>query len=243
MRIITAANERYFGPITPYLNSLSVHSQVPATLVCVGDRQLEYADIQSVQLSRNLNSGAPRETESPQHGAWLQVVQGSADEVCIFTDGDIIMQRPFNYDELNYLSDLDGNTVACGYNSGPGETLTDEARRLYPHVGMDALARVFGKVDTIPCYNIGVIAARRSVFQRIYHEYMSWWELVSDAFGHAARQQWLVCWVMHELGLNVDITPYSLHANGHYGMPPGCRYGHDNLLYSGEQLVLFRHKL
>ena len=243
MRIITAANERYFGPITPYLNSLSLHSRFPVNLVCVGDRLLDYPGITAVQLPRSMNRGAPHETESPQHGAWLQVIDGDPGEVCIFTDGDIIMQRPFADGELDYLADLDEDTVACGYNSGPGEMLTDEARRLFPRVEMSALARVFGPVHTIPCYNIGVIAARRSVFQRIYHEYMSWWDLVTDAFGHAARQQWLVCWVMHEIGLKVDITPYSLHANGHYGMPPGCRYGHDNLLYSGEQLVLFRHKL
>lgn len=241
MRIITAANERYFGHITPYLDTIAKYSQVPATLVCVGDKVLRHPGVSSVQLPRTMNIGAPPETESPQHGAWLQVVPGNPDDVCIFTDGDITLQRPFTDEELDDLADV-GDRVFCGINSKIGETLADEAARLFPRVPIDRLARVFGPIHDIFSFNIGVIVAKRSTFQAIYTEYMSWWDIVTEALGHAARQQWLVNWVIDQLDIPISVTPYSFHANGHYGVPPGCRYD-NGLLYHRQNLVLFRHKL
>jgi hypothetical protein len=246
-RIVTASNAGYIERIKPYLESLSRHSQIPATLVCVGDFVFDphLPGVDSVMLTRQENYGAPLDTESPQHGAWLQVVPGEPDDVAIFTDGDIVMQRPFSARELDWLASLDDNTIAAGYNSGPDETLAVEGARLFPRFPLEAIGRRFDAVDifTTPCYNIGVMAARRSVYQRIYDAYMPLWETVSEAFGHMARQQWLVCYVIAALGIRVDVTPYSWHANGHYGMPPGCRYGPGGLLYAGDDVVLMRHKL
>jgi hypothetical protein len=241
MRIVTASNERYWGKIQPYLDSLRANSQLPATLVCVGDRHDPFSTIPTVLLPRCKNLGAPLETESPQHGSFLQVLDGPADEVLIFTDGDIIMQRPFTEPELAWLDTLPDNTVYAGYNSGPDETLTVEAGRLFPKAPLEQIGRLFGLMDR-PCYNIGVFVARRTTYRAIYDGYMKHWQLACEAFGHMARQQWLVCWTIHKLGINVQVTPYSFHANGHYGMPAGCHYK-DGQLFAGEELVLMRHKL
>jgi hypothetical protein len=240
-RLVTAANERYWGRIDAYLRSLHANSQLPATLVCVGDRHNPFSPIETVTLPRVLNQGAPTETESPQHGSFLQVLSGPDDEVIIFTDGDIIMQRPFSAAELAFFDSLDDHTVAAGWNSGPDETLAIEAARLFPRFGLDQIGARLGYMDR-PCYNIGVFAARRDTYRRIYAEYMRYWTLACEAFGHAARQQWLVCNTLHRLGIAVKVTPYSLHANGHYGMPPGCLYA-DGLLYHGNEVVCLRHKL
>ncbi len=131
-------------------------------------------------------------------------------------------------------------TVALGYNSGPGETLLDEARRLFPKVAEAELGQHW-KV-TAPCYNIGVLAARRSTLQAIYERYLRDWEAVSAYLGHAARQQWLVCHTIAELGLCVQAPGYGWHANGHYGVPPGVSYANGLVMYEGAP-VLFRHKL
>jgi hypothetical protein len=242
-RLITAANARYIMRIMPYLGSLSANSQIPATLVCVGNfiSYPHLPNINSVILPHSENYGAPSETECPQHGAFLQVIDGPDDEVLIFTDGDIIMQRPFTEQELTWLENLPADTVAAGYNSGPDETLAVEAGRLFPRFGLDQIGARLGYMDR-PCFNIGVIAARRRTWQRIYTEYMTRWQLVTEAFGHPARQQWLVVNTIHRLGIRVEVTPYSLHANGHYGMPPGCYY-RGGVLYAGEEVVCLRHKL
>jgi hypothetical protein len=245
MQIVTSSNAGYILKMRPYLESLSKNSQVPATVVCVGDFIFDphLPGIDSVTLPRSLNHGAPVETECAQHGSWLQVVPGEPDDLVIYTDGDIILQRPFTHAELDWLADLPDNVIALGYNSGPQETLAVEAQRLQPRVTMDQLAVRLGEIAiTAPCYNIGVMAARRSTYQRIYDAYMPLWRLACDAFGHAARQQWLFCYLLAKLGVKVEVTPYSFHANGHYGTPPGCLYA-DGLLYSGNDVVLFRHRL
>lgn len=241
-KIVTACNSRWFGRILPYLDSLKAHSQIPPVLVTVGFNAT-YPGVETVELPRSENAGAPIESESPQHGSWLKVVEGKPDDIVIFTDGDIVVQRPFTQDEIKWLFALPENTVACGYNSGPAETLTVEAGRLFPRFPIDSIGARFGlDLDKTPCYNIGVIAARRSTFQRIYDAYMPLWKLATDALAHPARQQWLVCVVFALLGLQVKVTPYSFHANGHYGIPPGCIYA-DGSLYHGNELVLFRHRL
>ena len=245
MRIITAANPRYYGAIQPYIDSLNRYSQIPVTLVCVTNNILYGGTIlnpaKPVRLSPADNYGAPVETECPQHGAWLQAVDGPEDEVCIFTDGDIILQRAFTDSEMDWLANWPADAVGMGYNSGPAETLAVEAGRLFPRVTLEALAAVFGDLSR-PCYNIAVFIARRATFRRIYEQYKRGWLTVTDAFGHPARQQWLVVHSVHTLGLPVIVTPYSFHANGHYGIPPGCNY-RDGQLYWNDELVAFRHKL
>ncbi len=240
-RLLTASNQRYFERIRPYLESLAKHSQISATLIAVGDDRMPKCPVEQVNLPRVYNRGAPAETESPQHGAWLNVVDGPADEVIIFTDGDIIAQRPFSDLELSMIEDVDEGELMAGYNSGPSETLAIEAGRLQPRFQLEKIGARMGLLDR-PCFNIGVVVGRRATFQRIYDEYMKHWQVVSDAFGHPARQQWLVVWTAHRLGMAFCVTPYSFHANGHYGVPPGCIYA-DGGLYYGNELVLFRHKL
>ncbi len=102
IHLITATNGRYLEHMRPYLDSIEQCSQVPATLVCVGFRPPEghwargYRRIALAWLAHEANYGAPGETESPQHGAWLKAVEGISADVCIFTDGDLVMQRPFS---------------------------------------------------------------------------------------------------------------------------------------------------
>lgn len=241
MKLITACNEGYYRRIVPYLQSLQAHLDFEAILVTVGFEP-EYCPISHVFISRAQNAGAPYETECPQHGAFLQVIDGPDDETLVFTDGDIILQRPLSLAEQTMLENL-GDAVTCGWNSGPNETLMVEAARLYPRVTpLELSGRMGDMVNTAPCYNIGVIGAKRRTWRRIYGAYMPLWDVVTKAFGHPARQQWLVNYVIHKLGIAVRLMPYSLHANGHYGIPPGVEL-RDGLAYYQGDLVAFRHKL
>src|SRR6185369_2330626 len=76
--------------------------------------------------------GAPERTYSLQHGAFLEYVCGHPDDILIYTDGDIIMQRPPSEPERVLFEKLPPNVVLAGYNSGPYETLGLEASRLSP---------------------------------------------------------------------------------------------------------------
>ena len=242
IRLVTACNAGYLGRMAPYLDSLRQSADFPVTLVSVGF-EATYPGIECVMLPRLLNQGAPVETESPQHGSFLQVMSGDDDETLIFTDGDIIMQRALTLQEWAWLEEFPAGQVSCGWNSGPDETLEVEAARLFPRVTMDQLAGRLGSiVREAPCYNIGVFAAHRQTYRRIYEAYMPLWKIATDAFQHPARQQWLVNYVIATLGIPVIRMEYSFHANGHYGLPPGVEIRNGTALYQGE-VVAFRHRL
>lgn len=241
MRLITACNAGWFGHILPYLDSLKANADFQATLVTVGFEG-SYPGVECVPLTRVQNAGAPIETESPQHGSFLQVLHGDDDELLIFTDGDIILQRPLTLQEHDWLKSIPPGAVSCGWNSGPDETMEVEANRLFPRVTMEQLEGRLGSIArTAPCRNIGVFAARRATYRRIYETYMPLWKIATDAFQHPARQQWLVNYVIAALEIPVVHMGYSFHANGHYGLPPGVMLN-GTAYYNGE-IVAFRHRL
>ena len=242
MRLITACNAGWFGKILPYLDSLKQNADFPATLISVGFEGA-YPGVDCALLTRVQNAGSPLETESPQHGSFLQVLPGNDDELLIFTDGDIVLQRPLTIQEHAWLGRIPFGFVSCGWNSGPAETLEVEANRLFPRVTMEQLAGRLGSIArTASCYNIGVFATHRQTYRRIYEAYMPLWKIATDAFQHPARQQWLVNYVIATLNIPVIHMEYSFHANGHYGIPPGVELVNGAALYQGE-VVAFKHRL
>jgi len=244
-QLITCSNARWLPRMRPYLETLAsfspwdnilagVHCRVPALFL------EDVLGVRAVELPAETLAGAPAETQSVQHGSWLPYVAGPDDEVVLFTDGDIVLQRRPTDDELAWIDGLPAGVVTCGWNSGPRETLADEGARLFPKVGQADIHARFGSVELKPCYNIGVIAARRETWRQIHALYMRNWDLVSDTFGHAARQQWLVCWAIHALDLRVDLMPQSFHTHGCYPLPAGASLVGGVLQFNGTP-VLFRH--
>lgn len=247
IHFVTACNGRYFERMRPYLDSIQHLSRIPVTLICVGFRPplgswIEGLDkVKFITMPHNLNEGSPSESESPQHGSYLKLIPGNADDVYLFTDGDITLQRDFADAEIAMLENLPKDQLIAGYNSGPSETLAVEGERLFPKIPQTDWNTNWPLIGA-PCYNIGVIAGRRDTLWDIYSAYMHDWGKVGQLFGHGARQQWLVCYEAARLGIKVNVAGYAFHANGHYGTPPGVLYENGQITYQG-QTVLFRHRL
>lgn len=241
VRLITHATRNYLPRMRPYLASLQAHSPFETWLLTVDcDAPEEFmADFPRVRALRvPVVPGAPEYSASLQHGAWLPYVPGEPHDLDLYTDGDIVLQRRPSPDELNWLTRIGAGEVACGYNSGPGETLALEATRLFPRRDP---AEVFGDtVRSTPCYNIGVIAARRGTWARIHDSYLTGYPDALALFGGPQRQQWLVCYVFGLLGLTVRVMPYSMHTHGCYALPEGAALEPGVLMFRGEP-VLFRH--
>ncbi len=135
-----------------------------------------------------------------------------------------------------------GGSSKGGYNSGPYDTLALEASRLSPRrdVGTVFDAKT---VATAPCYNIGVIAARRKTWEAIHAGYMALYPAAHSLFAHPARQQWLVCYVAAQMGLKVDVLPYTVHMHGCYSpLPEGGVWDGQLATFKGTP-VLFRHRI
>lgn len=226
--------------MAPYLESLQANCPWPVNFLTVdctapAEFMARWPKVQAMRVP--VVAGAPEYSSSLQHGAFADYLPGAPDDVLIYTDGDCVLQRNPSPAEIALLADLPVGAVVAGYNSGPSETLAIEAARLFPRGDLSN----WGDLSR-PCYNIGVIAARRTTWAAIYAKYMSRWDDCLAAFGAPQRQQWLVVWSAHELGLTFVNPGYGFHASGHYGTPPGVLYEHGQVTYQGAA-VLFRHRL
>lgn len=240
MRILTACNEGYYPRMAGWLDSLAERSNIPYTLVKVGWDYPSGRQIDEVCLPKDLNSGAPSTTESIQHGSFLHMVDGPEDELLIYCDGDMVLQRPFTADELSWLEDFDDRTVSAGPNRYR-ESMLDELELLQVSVSMDELRRRFpGELDQWLMLNVGVLAMRRSAWQELYQAYMERWDLVSKTMGHQARQQWLICYVIYALEMDLRVMPYLMHSHGHFGQHPGVEKHGEDVVVNGK-LAAIRH--
>jgi hypothetical protein len=240
VRIVTGCNEGYYPRMAGWLDSLAERCNIPYTLVKVGWDHPSGRQIDEVCLPRNLNNGAPRETESIQHGSFLHAVEGAEDELLIYCDGDMVLQRPFTDEELGWLDDFGDNTVSAGPNRYR-ESVLDELELLRVTVSMDELHRRFpGEIDGWLMLNVGVLAMRRAAWRRLYAAYMERWEAISRTMEHQARQQWLIVYLMYALGMELRVMPYSMHCHGHFGLHPGVEKRGDEILVNG-RLAAIRH--
>lgn len=243
VRLVTHATPNWIENVTPYLESLNSNSPFENWLLVVnGNKDVPYSMLPKVNHAVVPQTpGAPEVTHSLQHGSFLPYVPGPDEDVLIYTDGDIVMQRAPSASEYQMVSELPDNAVMVGYNSSPHETLALEASRLMPRI--PDIATVFNPsiLSNSKCYNIGVIIAKRSTWRRIHEKYMELYPLAYQVFARQQRQQWLVCYVIALLNIRVQVLPYSFHMHGCFALPPGGSVN-GTANYNGEP-VLFRHHL
>ncbi len=248
--LATGANARYLPRILAYLQSIEKHGEGFETyLVCVGcpaDRlpDLGLGHIQVVALAGERAIGQPG-NDCVQHGAFLEAIPGSDDDLVVFTDGDMVLQRLVSLSELELLRALGDGVVGVSYNAGPNDTLLLEAERLGPRTRVEVLVKnLLGGNPELPVYNTGVIAARRGTYRRLYEEYIARWAEFGQIFSHYARQQWLLSALIGTEGFIPLVLPYTFHMHGCYPLPPGAEIDSTRgwVTYGGE-LVLFRHHL
>jgi len=242
MRIVTACNEGYYPKMAGWLDSLAERSNIAYTLVKVGWDYACGRQINEVCLPRDLNNGAPSTTESVQHGSFLNVVDGKENEILIYCDGDMVLQRAFTAEEITWIRRFGDNTVSAGPNRYR-ESMLDELELLQVLVSMDELRGRFpGEIDEWQMLNVGVLAMRRSAWEKLYRAYMERWELVSQTMGHQARQQWLICYLIYALGMDLRVMPYLMHSHGHFGLHPGVEMHGEDVVANGK-LAAIRHHL
>jgi hypothetical protein len=242
IRLITGSDERYLPKMEMFLRSVDLNATIPSYLVEVEfAAKLSLENVITVPITAEQNRGSPVESRCIQHGSFLNVIDCDFNDTLIYTDGDMVMQRPFTDDELEWLEMLPINVVACGWNSAPDETLVMEATRLRPIKSLPEATERFGEwIHTKNCYNIGVLAAKKATWEHIYQEYMKMWDEMATWFEHGARQQWLVSYLIGR-DLTHEVMPYTFHTHGHYALPEGISI-RQGIAYYLDSVILFRHR-
>lgn len=240
--LATAADKNYIERITPYLHTVAEHGaafdrRVLVTVGCQVEMPEALGAIEAVGLPAVMILGHTG-IFCVQQGCFLEVLGASDDDVIVFTDGDIRMQRPPSNAELAWLHALPDRTIALGWNAGPDDTLANEAHRLA--LASEGYAP-FEAYRHRRIYNWGVAITRVATYRAIYRRYLELWPSYAPHTTHYAATQLLLCAAVYQLGLHIWELPYSVHAHGVFGGPlPGVEAQGDMLFVDGMP-ALFRH--
>lgn len=245
--LVTSSDARYWQAARPYYESLAreLNDTIYPLIFAVGCAPPPWLcgelELPAQSISHAANAGASA-LASISHGSFLPFLptRNPAD-VIIFTDSDMMLQRPLHVDEMRLFQRLPAGAVCGAWNAGPGDTLADEARRLRPTRGREAIERDFPGFGPIPCYNGGLLIARRPAWERLRREYMARWQQAAETFNHPSWIQWLINYAIHAAGLErITLTP-DWHCHFHYGVPSGVSRRGGLAYYEGRP-VLWTHK-
>jgi hypothetical protein len=251
VHLVCSSTDNYIKNMHPFLKSALEHldNVYMFTINFDADQKLfeDLPNLHIINMSHEDNFGAPSGTHSIQHGSFMkyfeETMPESLDDLFVFSDADILIQRSFKAHELDRLSTLDEDSIMVGWNSGPNETLALEGSRLRPFIKFDALLSDWG-LDIVenPCFNVGVSIATGHAWKRIYNRYMELWDKVCTTFAHRARQQWLISYVISDLGMDYMVMPYEIHTHQHYGLPEGTRIDARGYAFHKKRRIMFRHR-
>jgi hypothetical protein len=248
--LATGTDQGYYPRTTNYLHSAQVNPSFDAySLVCLDfEPDAEARAWMRPWVPAPAASGAiaaMNPNRCMQHGAFVQFMGADDDDVILFTDADIRIQRLAWSQEMELLRELKHGDVFVGPNRDEGETLIEEATYLRPVIDLDAVPALFTEADItmLKCYNTGVMAATAKTFSSVYEEYVRSYHKVEHLFEHYARQQWLLSYIFgHRGDMRVRPMSQAFHMHGCHGMPQHGGWNGQNYTFMGVD-VLFAHNL
>ncbi|MBS1722349.1 MAG: hypothetical protein JSS66_05020 [Armatimonadetes bacterium] len=248
--LATGFDQPYFPKARPYLESVALHGRFDQCVAICLDFLPSPEDQEALApwcftQAASKDIVAPHSNKCMQHGAFLVFLDLNADDVVLFTDSDIRMQRQMWAEEWKVLQGLKYGEVWVGENKDKNETLLEEASYLRPIVPVHNLPAAFTEtnISQALCYNTGIVAATVQTYAAILEDYARLIGSVDCMFEHYARQQWLISYVLAFRGdLWVRNMPQTFHLHGCHGPKPGTNWNGLAHTYHGVD-VLFAHNL
>lgn len=136
-------------------------------------------------------------------------------DVVIFTDADLLVHRPLDQDEIDFLSNLKEGQISACYNKHGEELFSEELPMLYQRQPEPS------GYEAVRVFNTGFVAARTMTYRLLFERFKQLWPKFDPVFEHYAKIQLCMCAAAHELSLEWVPTPSHLCAHGHFGPAPG----------------------
>lgn len=248
--LVTAFDEKYLAKSIPYLETMNKNSNLSNNIVLTLDFEISpdhrkrFHNIEFIKISSE-KIKSPNSNRCIQHGGFLEaLIELDEDCIIIFTDSDINIQRGFTEAEQEMLASFEAGQVGVNYNCTAMYSLLDETRLLQPKVTTDELMRRYPGCDKLTVFNTGVMVAKKETYRKLYELYNSHWETFKGLFGHYAKQQWLLSYLI-QTQFKARVLPYTIHSHG-CKHPIGLRVDESVAHYKfciGPDVVVFNHKI
>jgi len=256
--LIAGFNRAYLEKSETYLATMNDNSKVNNVIMTLDfdipssykERfgSIRFIKIKSPQIkSPNLNT-------CMQHGGFLEVVDFiNDDSTIIFTDTDIVIQRPFNESELNLLRDCKDGDVFVNLNMSEEQTLLKDTEISPPNIEITELTKRYPEISTFKSYNTGVICTNCRTYKQLYEKYNQYWPAFSPLFDAHIKQQFLLAYIIQK-HFNLRSLPYTIHSQANsspvkkYSSPKRIGYIAEEgevgfKLCIGSEVVVFNHHI
>lgn len=254
--LCSGITENYYEKAKPFLQSLDnilVNKNVRKIVLTLDfilpklDKKL-YPSIEFTLVPTTKLKSELTKINCLQHGRFLDYINDelSNEDVIIFTDADIFIQRDMTPEEIEKFSKLSIHTIFVGPNNHQDNSLMGEYKLLEPKVEYEEILNhyeiqhIYRKKYKI--YNTGVVAATVFAWQKMLNSYVAGFAFINANMRHYAKQQFLMSIIMQK-EFNVEIMPQSIHTHGHFGLVPYATIDNDDTLLFDGKPVLFRHKI
>lgn len=244
--LVTGTTQNYVPKMIPYLKTVDKNSNFDDNLlICVdfksklenNSKNIKTLFLTKEQIKSKSDNGCIQYGEFLNHGFFDSVDEN--DIIC-FTDGDILMQRPFTREEMKAILSIGDKDILMQANSYIGESLEIEYKKLTPYITYEQLSERLGGIPSnFSVYNSGVIIAKKKAWRILYSEYLKLVNIIDCSFQNYARQQWLISYVSEKY-LKPKIMSPAIHTHFHAG-PLKNSFFQKNDLYVDNTKVVFSH--
>ena len=218
--LITGTNEPFWPQAEHYIKTINANSNIQNILVTLDFNinqhgKEKYNEVKFVRLNSE-QVKSPNPNYCLQHGAFLQVLDFIPQEdIIIFTDADIKLQRPFSKTEIIFFKSIAENEIGVNYNRNNSDLLIEEAERLKPSSPVGDIEKKYPEISTFSTYNTGVIVTKYKTYAQLYYLYNKYWPEFENLFVSNAKQQWLLSYLINKYFKPV-IIPDLIHTHGKY---------------------------
>jgi calcineurin-like phosphoesterase family protein len=246
--LATGVDEKYYNTdiFNNYVSSIIKNSNFNKNFIFVVDHNVDitiFNNIEIKEISSKDISCLPN-NKCLQHGEFIKSNNLSDtiqdEDIIVFTDGDMTLQRNLKQDEILFLHSLKDNDVYVGYNASPEDTLSDEYYRLTPTKPHNEIFNI--DISKIKIYNTGVLCMNKKTWEKLSKEYIKLFPWIDTLLTHYAKQQWLICFIIGTMGYNIIEMPYDIHNHTHYPSPEGTNIDENGIVSFKGDVVLFKHR-
>lgn len=238
--LCTAGDSKYFDvPIFKMcLKSYSKNTQVKTRVFLVED---EDSKVNTYGIQKILcpwsEIRAKNSNRCIQHGEFVEVFkEANDDDIIIFTDGDIVLQRDFTEQEIQMLLSLNEGEFMANYNLHKDSRMSElfgrwfaDPNRLFEYCNK-YYGVTFEELKSFKEMNTGVLVGHKSDFRKLHQLYSRSYEQLKPIISGFWNQQFLINLIINKHFSYKDLS-YQFHSHIHHSKRTpdrGCEFDHSH---------------